>query len=192
MKLKFIMLILVAKMFLLSGPSHAGIVEDQLAKQALNDLKDVINSIRPFAPSVAKRLNNIRVGLKERITRDEDNCATLEENESFSELILSRASGIQKKRCKDEETNRTFTPKFEHCLSMSDLKCVCSHEQHKDDPECAPFVNKGKGTREKKCIPQDIADNALERINQIINNLDTAFAVDSDGNGISDICEDNL
>lgn len=185
--------------FLLPNVSYAGLVEAALVQQALSDLNEVIKSVRPYNRDAAKRLNIIRLGLKAVITKDKGLCD--KPKKSFADLILSRASDISKNRCEDEETSRitdenqetiTFTPRFEHCLSSADLKCVCSHAQHKDDPQCAPYVNKGKGSREQKCIPNDVADNAFTILNQVIDNLDTAFAADSDGNGTSDICEDNL
>ena len=201
MKLKFVFIImLVTATFMLPNKGHAGITEALLANQALSDLKDVIKSIQPFAPGVAKRLNIFRVSLKKIIIRDKVQCEKPTGGRSFSEVILERANKIREQQCNDEEANRitdenqetiTFIPKFEHCLSSADLKCVCSHKQHKDEPQCAGFANQDQSPK-KKCIPKDVAENALSKIDEIINNLDIAFAADSDGNGISDICEDNL
>ena len=175
------------------NPAYAGIVEDQLIRQLLLELRDIGRSMRPYlsGSDSLKLLKNIRAALTKGV-KDKIKC----EVTGTTDVILrlgSVSSKILNKQCPAERNTAEdieFTPKFSHCTSSADLECVCSHPQHKDKPQCALFVNK-KDTS-KKCIPQEIASSTAQRINEITNSLSSAFSADSDNNGISDVCEDGL
>lgn len=192
MRSNLTILIIFTFVFSLSiNPAKATIVESELARLALLDLKQVSKSLRKYLPKDSKILNKTRIflsgGLKDKVP-----CNPTEIGFSLEDMNIV-SSKITEKKCTDGNSDfRTIDLKFSHCTSPSDLECVCSHKEHKNEPRCAGFSDEKNENDKSKCIPESESDELKGRLDQIITDLISAFSVDSDVNGVSDICEDNL
>ena len=190
MKPKFIfILLLVITMFLFPNLTYAGIIEDQLAKQNLSDLKILAKELKQYHLQAAKALLKAYRSLN-RAANNEFQCSKTK-GENLLNKMEAISEIIQKKACSNA-SQRIFTPRYEHCTSAADLKCVCSHKEHKDEPQCAQFVKDKKEENKDKCIPDDQLSGIVNRFETIVANLKLAFLTDNDANDVSDICEDNL
>lgn len=183
-------ILIIISTFTVPLQSRADLVDNQLAKNNLDELRIIAQRLKKVDKRLGKTILKTRRKLS-KARKGRTSCE-LEVSQKLFPLLEDVSGIIQKKACSNNE-ERTFTPKVRHCKSAADLECVCSHKQHRKEERCKPFVkdksNKGK---KGKCIDDTELEQIVLDYENIITSLKNIFLKDEDGDGTTDICQDNL